>query len=74
MDIFEKKMAKIMNDFELAQYMSTAIEMLVKEVVRSTFHNPEETAFLIKYAKSMKVNSQKRLKHENSGQYIHLRV
>lgn len=59
-----------MKAFELVQYMNTSIERLVKDVVKSTFHNLKETTFLLKYAKSIKTSSQKRLENEKVGQHI----
>lgn len=50
-----------MKAFELVQYMNTSIERLVKDVVKSTFHNLKETTFLLKYAKLMTTSSLKRL-------------
>ena len=61
---FTKKDGQSMKDFELAKYMNISIERLVKDVVKSTFHNQKGTAFLIKYVKCMKTSSQKRLKSE----------
>jgi len=38
------------NNFNLSEYMSTGIENVVKGVVKASFKNPKETAFVLKYA------------------------
>ena len=38
------------NEFSLSEYMSNGIENIVKGVVKASFKNPKETAFVVKYA------------------------
>jgi len=35
--------------FDLANYMNTSIEKIIKDVIKGTLKNPRETAFLLKY-------------------------
>ena len=54
------------NDFSLSEYMSTGIEDIVKGVVKASFKNPKETAFVLKYALASKEAKNKRDKDRKS--------
>ncbi|MGV8906075.1 MAG: radical SAM protein [Acetobacterium sp.] len=60
-----------MNDhFDLANYMNTSIEKIIKDVIKGTLKNPRETAFLLKYREISKNNFRKRKAYKESGQNI----
>lgn len=62
---------EIMNkDFNLSEYMSTGIENVVKWVVKASFKNPKETAFVLKYALSSKEAKKKRESFERKGENV----
>ncbi len=59
-----------MKNNELTNYMNTAIERLVADILKSTFKNPKETSFLLGFKKSIKNSNKKREEFENSSQHI----
>lgn len=46
--------------FNLSEYLSMGIENIVKGIVKASFKNPKETAFILKYALSSKEAQRKR--------------
>jgi MoaA/NifB/PqqE/SkfB family radical SAM enzyme len=57
-------------DFSLADYMSNGIENVVKGVVKASFKNPKETAFILKYALSSKEAKKRRESFERKGENV----
>ena len=55
------------NDFNLSKYMSYGIENVVRGVVKASFNNPKETAFILKYALSSKRAKKRREIFERNG-------
>ncbi|KNZ40317.1 radical SAM protein [Acetobacterium bakii] len=56
--------------FDLANYMNESIEIIIRDILKGTFKNPRETAFLLKYKEVSKRNFRKRNFFEASGQHI----
>jgi len=47
-------------EFDLTEYMNKGIENIVKRVIKATLTNPNETAFILKYAVASKEAIKKR--------------
>jgi MoaA/NifB/PqqE/SkfB family radical SAM enzyme len=58
------------NDFNISEYMSNGIENVIKGVVKASFKNPKETAFVVKYALSSNEAKKKRNSFERNGENI----
>jgi MoaA/NifB/PqqE/SkfB family radical SAM enzyme len=58
------------SEFSLSEYMNTGIENVVKGVVKASFRNPKETAFIIKYALSSKEAKKRRDKLQRNGENV----
>lgn len=58
------------DDFNLFEYMSTGIENIVASVLKASFKNPKETAFIIKYSLSCKEAKKKRDYFERKEEHI----
>jgi MoaA/NifB/PqqE/SkfB family radical SAM enzyme len=58
------------SDFNISEYMSNGIENVVKGVVKASFKNPKETAFVVKYALSSNEAKKKRNSFERKGENI----
>lgn len=58
------------NEFNIQKYMSDNIEILVKDIIKTTLKNPKESLFMMKFAKSSKKASKIRKKLEDSGEHI----
>ena len=56
-------------EFNLEQYLSRNIETLVKNAIKATLINPRQSAFMIKYALSVKEASKLRAKPEEKGEH-----
>ena len=54
----------------LTEYMSGTIERIVQSALKSTLKNPKESAFLMKYAVSVKAAARKRNSSETKGIHI----
>jgi MoaA/NifB/PqqE/SkfB family radical SAM enzyme len=48
------------SDFNISEYMSNGIENVIKGIIKASFKNPKQTAFVIKYALSIKEAKRKR--------------
>ena len=48
------------DNFNISEYMSDGIDNIVKGVVKASFKNPKETAFVLKYALSSKESKRRR--------------
>ncbi len=59
-----------MQSFELAEYMNRAIEDIISDVLKSTFKNPKQAVFLMKYIGANKRNALKRESYEKNGRHI----
>lgn len=56
--------------FDLAEYMSTGIENIVKNIVKASLKSPKETAFVMKYMLASKEAQRKRALLSNEVQDI----
>ena len=59
-----------MEGFNLAKYLTNGVENLIKNILRATLKNPEESAFMLKYSKSIKEANKKRAELEENGEHI----
>lgn len=55
---------------DLTEYMSSAAERLVKNVLHSSVADPRETVFLMRFARSVKNANAKREKFEQTGMHV----
>lgn len=61
----------VMEDkFNLSEYLSIGIENIVKGIVKASFKNPKETAFILKYALSSKEARKKRESLNTNGENV----
>jgi MoaA/NifB/PqqE/SkfB family radical SAM enzyme len=58
------------NNFDLAEYMSSGIENIVRGIVKASLKNPRETAFIMKYMMASKEAKKKRALYESKGHNI----
>lgn len=58
------------NKFDLAEYMNTGVENIVKSTMKASLKNPKETAFVMRYMLSSREAKKKRLELEGKGQSI----
>ncbi|MCB2295475.1 radical SAM protein [Clostridium algoriphilum] len=58
------------SNFNLSEYMSSGIENIVKGVVKASFKNPKETAFLLKYALWSKEAKKRRESFVANGENV----
>ena len=56
--------------FDLSEYLNSGVEDIVRGIVRASFRNPKETAFMLKYALSSKAANKKRKSFEEKGENI----
>ena len=59
-----------METFDLAKYLTNGIENLVKNILRATLKNPKESAFMLKYSRSVKEAARKRAELKELGEHI----
>ncbi len=57
-------------DFNLSEYMSSGVDNVIKGVIKASFRNPKETAFILKYALSSKEAKKKRETFNRNGENI----
>ena len=56
--------------YDIQSYMAQGIEALVKDLVKATFRNPKESAFLAKFALASRAASKKRRSAEDAGEHV----
>ena len=59
-----------MPDAALTAYLNTAIEKLIKDILKGTLSNPKETAFLLAQMKHQKENAKKRLAYSHMPAFL----
>ena len=59
-----------MQDFDIQEYTSRGIRNIVKNIMRSTVHNPKETAFIMRFSAASAKASSKRQELEKQGTHI----
>ncbi|MDS0527639.1 radical SAM protein [Clostridium sp. SHJSY1] len=58
------------SNFNLAEYMSSGIENMVKGVIKASLKNPKETKFILKYSLSVKEAKKKRDAFQEKGENV----
>jgi MoaA/NifB/PqqE/SkfB family radical SAM enzyme len=56
--------------FNLFEYMSNGVENIIKGIVKASFKNPKETAFILKYGLSNKDAQRKRESFDREGENV----
>ena len=56
--------------FDIQAYMTRGVERVVGDIVKATFKNPRESAYMAKFALASHAASRKRRKAENAGEHI----
>ena len=56
--------------FDIQAYMTRGVERVVGDIVKATFKNPKESAYMAKFALASRAASRKRRKAENAGEHI----
>ena len=59
-----------MENFDLAKYLSNGVENLVKNILRATLKDPKESAFMMKYSRSIKEAAKRRAELNEGGEHI----
>ena len=59
-----------MENFDLAAYLSNGVENLVKNILRATLKDPKESAFMMKYSRSVKEAAKRRAELNEDGEHI----
>lgn len=59
-----------MESFDLAAYLTNGVENLVKNILRATLKDPKESAFMLKFSRSVKEAVKKRAAFEEKGEHI----
>lgn len=60
------------NAFDLSTYMSNGVENIIKSIIKASFKNPKETAFIMNYMISSKEAKKRRESFEVKGMNIPL--
>ena len=56
--------------FDIQAYMTKGVERVVGDIVRATFRNPRESAYMARFALASRAASKRRRKAENAGEHI----
>ena len=56
--------------FDIQSYMTHGVERVVGDIIKATFRNPKESAYMAKFALASRAASRKRRKAENAGEHI----
>ena len=54
--------------FDIQEYMTQGVGRVVGDIVKATFRNPRESAYMAKFALACRTASRKRRKAENAGE------
>ncbi len=57
-------------DFDIQTYLTQGVERVVGDIIKATFKNPKESAYMAKFALASRSASKKRRKAEDSGEHI----
>ena len=57
-------------EFNLQEYLSNGVDLIVKDAVRATLRNPKESLYLLKFSKYAKKGTEIRQKYNDMGQDI----
>ena len=58
------------SEFDIQAYMTQGVERVVGEIIKATFRNPKESAYMARFALASRAASGKRRKAENAGEHI----
>ena len=58
------------NSFDIQAYMTHGVERVVGDIVKATFRNPKESAYMAKFVLASRAASKKRRKAEDAGEHI----
>ena len=56
--------------FDIQTYMTQGVERVVGDIVKATFRNPKESAYMARFALASRAASRKRRKAEDAGEHI----
>ena len=56
--------------FDIQSYMTHSVERVVGDIIKATFKNPKESAYMVKFALASRAASKKRRKAEDAGEHI----
>ncbi len=56
--------------FDITSYMSKGVERVVGDIVKATFRNPRESAYMAKFALASRNASRKRQKADAAGEHV----
>ncbi len=56
--------------FDIQAYMTHGVERVVSDVLRATFRNPKESAYMLQFAAATRTASKKRKEAEQKGDHI----
>ncbi|HPR23872.1 MAG TPA: radical SAM protein [Bacillota bacterium] len=59
-----------MNDADLTKYMNDSVKLLIRDIIKNTFNDPKETAFLVKCRKQARKSMKLRTEQEKKGHHI----
>ena len=58
------------SDFNIQEYLSEGVEIIVKDAMRATLKNPKESIYLLKFSKHARKATKIRQEYEKNGQNI----
>ncbi|MBR6965620.1 MAG: radical SAM protein [Clostridia bacterium] len=58
------------SEFDIQAYMTQGVERVVGDIIKATFRNPKESAYMARFALASRAASGKRRKAENAGEHI----
>lgn len=58
------------SDFNIQEYLSEGVEIIVKDAMRATLKNPKESIYLLKFSKYARKATKIRQEYEKNGQNI----
>lgn len=59
-----------MEIFDLAAYLTTSVEKIVKNILRATLKDPRASAFMVKYSAASREAAKRRAAYQSSGEHI----
>lgn len=59
-----------MEKFDLAAYLSSSVEKIVKNILRATLRDPRESAFMLRYSAASREAARRRAQYERDGEHI----
>ncbi|MBQ8619145.1 MAG: radical SAM protein [Clostridia bacterium] len=59
-----------MEKFDLAAYLSSSVEKIVKNILRATLKDPRESAFMLRYSAASREAAKRRAQYEKDGEHI----